>query len=183
MINKFEAIGIFASVACMVLALFFLRHESTTEKLSIAPQSQSAAVIVVDESAESQQAAVAQALATSINKNGNFEQIVVDDVIIGSGEEVTAGDTVTVHYIGTLQNGQQFDNSYVKGAPFTFTVGEGQVIAGWEEGLLGMQVGGERILVIPPQYAYGTRAIGPIPANSTLVFAVELLSIEQESNE
>ncbi|MAZ56424.1 peptidylprolyl isomerase [bacterium] len=88
------------------------------------------------------------------------------------------GDYVTVHYIGSLPNGQQFDNSYKKGEPFSFKVGDGKVIAGWEEGILGMKVGGQRILVIPASMAYGSKAMGPIPGGSNLVFTVELLSIE-----
>jgi FKBP-type peptidyl-prolyl cis-trans isomerase len=83
-----------------------------------------------------------------------------------------------VHYIGTLQNGQQFDNSHTRGEAFTFTVGEGMVIKGWDEGLLGMKVGGQRLLVIPPDMAYGANAIGPIPANSTLLFSIELIEIK-----
>lgn len=180
MINKFEAIGIFASIACMVIALFLLRVETTPERVIDATNSQAAAVVVAQD-AENKNAAMASALAESMNKNGNFEKMVIDDVRVGYGPKVAVGDTVTVDYIGKLQNGQQFDNSYVRGEPFTFTVGEGQVIAGLEEGIIGMQAEGERILVIPPELAYGSRNVGPIPANSTLVFAIQLISIE--SNE
>jgi FKBP-type peptidyl-prolyl cis-trans isomerase len=85
---------------------------------------------------------------------------------------------VSVHYIGTLQDGTEFDNSKKRGAPFEFKVGEGRVIAGWEEGLVGMQVGGQRVLVIPPEKAYGSNGVGPIPGNATLVFSIELLEIK-----
>ncbi|MCA9358758.1 FKBP-type peptidyl-prolyl cis-trans isomerase [Candidatus Kaiserbacteria bacterium] len=104
--------------------------------------------------------------------------MVIDDVKVGSGDEVKAGDTVSVHYAGTLKGGKEFDNSKKRGAPFEFTVGEGRVIKGWEEGLIGMKVGGERILVIPPEKAYGEQGIGPIPGNATLVFSIELLEIK-----
>ena len=182
MINKFEALGIFVSIAFMVLALFLLRVETTPERLtsSMSMENQQAAIIVADD-ANNKDLAMAQALGESINRNGSFEKMVIDDVIIGDSEPAAIGDTVTVDYIGTLQNGQQFDNSYVKGKPFTFTLGEGAVIAGWEQGIVGMQTGGERILVIPPDLAYGSRNIGPIPANATLVFAVKLVSIQKKN--
>jgi len=90
---------------------------------------------------------------------------------------VKVGDRVSVHYVGTLQNGTEFDNSMKRGQPFTFRVGDGSVIKGWDEGLVGMKVGGQRILVVPPEMAYGNTPMGPIPANSTLVFSVELVNI------
>jgi FKBP-type peptidyl-prolyl cis-trans isomerase len=176
MINKFEAVGIFASIACMVLALFLLRVESAPERIEGSVTGQAAAVVVATDG-QSANGAVAQALHESVDQNGVLEKLVIDDVVIGTGEAVKEGDTVEVHYIGTLQNGQQFDNSHKRGQAFTFTVGEGRVIAGWEQGLLGMQAGGERILVIPSDLAYGSRNVGPIPANSTLIFAIELLKI------
>ena len=83
-----------------------------------------------------------------------------------------------VHYSGRLENGQEFDNSQKRGAPLEFTVGAGQVIAGWEQGLLGMKVGGERVLNIPPELAYGEQGIGPIPGGATLTFTIELLEIK-----
>jgi peptidylprolyl isomerase len=83
-----------------------------------------------------------------------------------------------VHYVGTLQNGTEFDNSKKRGQPFEFTVGAGQVIKGWDQGLVGMKVGGQRILVIPPDMAYGERGVGPIPGNATLVFSIELIDVK-----
>jgi FKBP-type peptidyl-prolyl cis-trans isomerases 1 len=100
------------------------------------------------------------------------------DVTIGEGSEVVTGSTVSVHYTGTLTNGTKFDSSYDRGTPFTFTIGEGQVIAGWEEGLLGMRVGGKRELVIPPTLAYGDRDLGVIPPHSTLQFVVEVVGTQ-----
>lgn len=104
-------------------------------------------------------------------------QLVVEDITVGTGATAAVGDTVTVHYVGTLLNGTQFDSSYSSGRPFTFRIGAGQVIAGWEQGVPGMKVGGKRRLTIPPSLGYGSRANGPIPANSTLRFEIELLSI------
>ena len=91
----------------------------------------------------------------------------------------TAGDLVHVHYRGTLaSDGSEFDASYNRGQPLSFTVGTGQVIKGWDEGLLGMCIGDKRKLTIPPELGYGDRAMGPIPAGSTLVFETELMGIE-----
>ncbi len=105
--------------------------------------------------------------------------VLSEDVVQGQGDIAAAGDTVTVNYVGTLTNGQVFDSSISRNEPFTFTLGVGQVIRGWDEGLVGMRVGGKRRLIIAPDFAYGQNAVGPIPANSTLVFEVELLSVER----
>ena len=100
-----------------------------------------------------------------------------EDIVTGTGQEAVTGSTLTVNYKGTLLNGTQFDSSYDRGQPFTFVVGAGQVIAGWDQGLVGMKVGGKRRLTIPPELGYGSQAAGTIPANSTLVFEVELLKV------
>lgn len=101
------------------------------------------------------------------------------DITAGTGAEAAVGDKVTVHYVGTLPDGKVFDSSRDRGAPFTFSLGRGEVIRGWDEGVLGMRVGGTRRLTIAPDYGYGERAIGPIPANSVLIFEVELLGVEK----
>ena len=99
------------------------------------------------------------------------------DEQVGTGAEARAGDHVVVHYTGTLTDGKKFDSSRDRGQPFHFPLGEGRVIRGWDEGVAGMKVGGRRRLVIPPELGYGSRGVGPIPANSTLVFDVELLDV------
>ncbi len=104
------------------------------------------------------------------------------DSVAGQGDIAQRGDTVTVHYVGTLTNGQVFDSSRDTNTPFTFTLGRGDVIRGWDEGLEGMRVGGKRTLTIAPDFAYGARGIGPIPPNSTLIFEVELLKVEKAAN-
>ena len=102
----------------------------------------------------------------------------VDDVKVGTGAEATAGKTVTVHYVGTLTDGSKFDSSRDRNQGFTFQLGAGRVIQGWDKGVAGMKVGGVRKLTIPPEMGYGARGFPPvIPPNSTLIFEVELLSI------
>ena len=98
----------------------------------------------------------------------------------GSGEQmVTSGDMISVHYTGKLENGTVFDSSVERGTPFEFQIGQGMVIAGWEQGLLGMKVGEKRTLTIPAEMGYGSRgAAGVIPPNATLIFDVELISIK-----
>jgi FKBP-type peptidyl-prolyl cis-trans isomerase FkpA len=97
------------------------------------------------------------------------------DPKLGAGAEAKAGQRVQVHYTGWLTDGRKFDSSRDRDKPFEFSLGGGTVIRGWDEGVAGMKVGGVRKLVIPPLLGYGARAIGPIPASSTLVFEVELL--------
>ncbi len=103
--------------------------------------------------------------------------LVIEDLVVGTGATAAVGDLVTVNYVGTLTNGTKFDSSYDRGQPYTFRIGAGQVIAGWDQGVPGMKVGGKRRLTIPPSLGYGNQAYGPIPANSTLVFEIELVSI------
>jgi FKBP-type peptidyl-prolyl cis-trans isomerase len=100
------------------------------------------------------------------------------DIKVGTGPVAAAGQTVKVHYTGWLTNGKKFDSSVDRGEPFTFNLGGGQVIKGWDEGVAGMKVGGKRQLRIPPQLGYGDRGAGSvIPANATLIFDVELLGV------
>jgi len=107
------------------------------------------------------------------------KKLVIKDLETGKGPEAKIGDEVTVHYVGVLyKTGKQFDASWDRGEPFTFELGVGQVIAGWEQGIEGMKVGGRRELIIPPELAYGSEGGGTIPPNSTLIFVVDLLAIE-----
>jgi FKBP-type peptidyl-prolyl cis-trans isomerase len=100
------------------------------------------------------------------------------DVVVGKGASPTAGKQVKVHYTGTLENGKKFDSSVDRNEPFSFTIGVGQVIKGWDEGVMTMKVGGKRKLIIPSNLGYGARgAGGAIPPNATLLFDVELLDV------
>ena len=105
-------------------------------------------------------------------------EVKIEDITLGEGEEVKSGDTVVVQYRGTLTDGTQFDSSYERNEPFTTRIGVGDVIQGWDQGIPGMKVGGKRKLTIPPQLGYGEQVNGAIPANSTLLFEVELLEIK-----
>lgn len=112
-----------------------------------------------------------------VDLQGEAGQLQWSDLATGEGEEATPGSEATVHYTGWLTDGRKFDSSRDRGQPFTFRVGGGQVIRGWDEGVAGMRVGGRRTLVIPADLGYGSRGVGPIPPNATLVFAVELLGV------
>jgi len=103
----------------------------------------------------------------------------IEDIVIGEGKEAVAGKLVVVHYTGTLLDGAKFDSSFDRGTPFEFTLGAGQVIQGWEQGIAGMKIGGERILTIPPDLAYGASAGHPLQ-NETLIFEVELLDVIEQ---
>ena len=134
--------------------------------------------------------AVAQAVACGSSTTGptpspdsGITSLQVTDVRVGTGTQATSGRQLTVNYTGWVYSvtaadhrGNQFDTSSGK-APYTFTLGMGQVIAGWDQGINGMRVGGQRTLVIPPSLGYGNQAAGSIPPNSTLIFDVELLDV------
>jgi FKBP-type peptidyl-prolyl cis-trans isomerase len=108
------------------------------------------------------------------------EELIIEDEVKGTGDEVKKGDTVSVNYIGTLLDGTKFDSSYDRGTPLVFTVGEGKVIEGWEQGLVGMKVGGKRRLTIPSKLGYGDAGYPPdIPAKAGLIFDIELLEIKK----
>jgi FKBP-type peptidyl-prolyl cis-trans isomerase len=109
-------------------------------------------------------------------------QLIIEDIIVGSGAEAVAGAYISVHYTGWLFNdgvrGAKFDSSKDRGQPFEFPLGAGHVIRGWDEGFAGMKIGGKRVLTIPPEMGYGARgAGGVIPPNATLQFEVELLGV------
>ena len=106
-------------------------------------------------------------------------QLVSTDTVVGTGDTAEAGDLVTVHYTGRFIDGRVFDSSVARGEPFQFVLGRGQVIAGWDQGIVGMKVGGKRELSIPPELGYGKDDYGPIPGNSTLIFDIELLKVQK----
>jgi FKBP-type peptidyl-prolyl cis-trans isomerase len=119
------------------------------------------------------------AMAKVVKLPGNETYV---DLHIGKGAPAKSGDHVRVHYVGTLKDGTKFDSSRDRGQPFDFPLGGGQVIPGWDEGVVGMRVGGLRKLTIPPALGYGDAGAGDkIPPNATLIFTIELLAINPTS--
>lgn len=118
-----------------------------------------------------------QALLDELANTGTVSELRTISLSEGDGEAAKSGDTIVVHYIGVLPDGTVFDSSRESGTPFSFTLGGGQVIQGWDQGLVGTQVGDRMLLAIPPALGYGDRANGPIPPNSTLIFDIEVLDI------
>ena len=115
----------------------------------------------------------------SKDKEAMNGELIIEDLKVGEGSEVVKYNIVTVNYTGWLTDGTKFDSSLNPGrSPFRFTVGGGQVIKGWDEGLIGMKAGGKRKLTIPPSMGYGNQDMGVIPSNSTLIFEIDLLIIE-----
>lgn len=176
MFSKVEIAGIALSVTAMAAALYLVTKDDSSLALSSTSQTAEVGRVFVSDEGD-QKNNLRDAIVSAADSTGNLSKLIVDDVVYGTGDEVKVGDTVTVHYIGTLQNGQEFDNSNKRGTPFTFTVGEGKVIKGWEEGIVGMKKGGKRILVVPSDLGYGDKGYGPIPGGANLVFAVDLLDI------
>jgi FKBP-type peptidyl-prolyl cis-trans isomerase len=125
-----------------------------------------------------QQQQTASADANMGNVIATESGLKIQDITVGTGKEAKSGDTVTVNYLGTLTSGTKFDSSYDRNTPFTTQIGVGQVIKGWDEGIVGMKVGGKRKLTIPPSLGYGSQDMGSIPPNSTLIFEVELLDVK-----
>lgn len=105
-------------------------------------------------------------------------ELKIEDLRVGDGESPKPGQTISVNYVGTLEDGTEFDNSYKKGGPVDFRIGVGQVIKGWDEGLMGMKVGGKRRLFIPSKLGYGAVPRPKIPPNSNLLFEIELLDVK-----
>jgi FKBP-type peptidyl-prolyl cis-trans isomerase len=124
------------------------------------------------------QVTYAGSLGVDLNAmNRSDSGLYTQDLVVGTGAEATNGRKLQMHYSGWLPNGMLFDTSRTTGQPFSFTLGQGEVIQGWDEGVAGMRVGGQRRLVIPSELGYGDRDLGTIPPNSVLIFDVELISV------
>lgn len=161
--------GIAVALALAVVAYFFFFSGSSLLRSVVSP------------SEATTTAAQTTTQTTSMTQPTQVTQLQMKDETLGTGAIAAAGDTVTVNYVGALTNGTIFDASANHGTGgFTFKLGAGQVIKGWDQGLVGVRVGGKRMLIIPASLAYGDQAIGNvIPANSTLIFEVELLKVQK----
>lgn len=120
------------------------------------------------------------AAVSNTNTNNTSMGLKIEDVKVGTGAEAKPGSLISVHYVGTFADGKKFDSSRDRGEPFTFPLGQGMVIQGWEQGFNGMKVGGVRKLTVPPELGYGPNDYGPIPGGSTLYFEVELLNVREK---
>jgi FKBP-type peptidyl-prolyl cis-trans isomerase len=151
----FFIVPVFAICIAVVLLLF-----SKKEDLYINPEDSSEDIYSADS-----------------DENIDFGELKIEILEEGSGKEAEDGDEVSVHYVGTLKDGTQFDSSYDRGEPYTFVLGIGQVIDGWDQGIVGMKVGEKRRLEIPSNLGYGEVGSGIIPPNAGLIFETELISI------
>jgi len=159
------------AVAIALLAAGCNEASQNTGSASSEPTSSSTGV------AETPAAPEAEATGGKVHKLASGLQY--EDTVVGNGKMAEPGMNVSVHYTGWLTDGTKFDSSVDRGQPFKFQLGAGQVIAGWDEGVKGMRIGGKRKLTIPPDLGYGARgAGGVIPPNATLVFDVELLDVQ-----
>ena len=173
--------GIAVALALTVVVMFFILPGFSLFGVS-APSNEATPEVTTNDA----QTAPTTIMPTDIppvtkGADAGSTQLIMKDEIIGTGATATAGDSVTVHYIGTLTNGTVFDASRNRGSDgFTFNLGAGQVIKGWDEGIVGMKEGGKRKLFIPASLAYGSQTVGNvIPANSALIFEVELLKVQK----
>ncbi len=177
-LTRYETIGISTSIVLLVVALSIARFFPFSHDAEVPVATHPSDIIVVDPNAENTEAALAQAIIDGSTADGRVTKLIVHDVSLGSGRQAKVGDMVTVHYIGLLKDGPEFDNSYTKDTPVSFKVGAGEVIKGWEQGIVGMKEGGERILIVPATLGYGDTAVNSLPAHATLLFSIQLLSIE-----
>jgi peptidylprolyl isomerase len=117
-------------------------------------------------------------ILTPIYRERPMNELKIEDLVVGDGKEIAKGALITAHYTGWLEDGTEFDSSHNRGKPFQCVIGTGRVIKGWDQGLIGMAVGGKRKLFVPSHLAYGERQMGPvIKPNSNLIFEIELLEV------
>ena len=179
-LNRYETIGIAVSIVVIIGVLAASRFfpfsfpYRTVDTADTTPSD----IITVDPHAKDQMTALRQALIDGSTGDDRITKLIVQDVRVGTGREARAGDTVAINYIATQKDGPEFDNTYKKNAPLSFKVGAGEVIKGLEEGIVGMKEGGKRILVVPSELGYGNTPVNTLPAHATLIFAIEIVSIE-----
>lgn len=166
--KKYVNVLIFLAVLALASGVYVLSTKSQSEKLPLATPNAPATIETTTEP-----------VATSSGSSKMEDKLIITDEKIGTGLEAVSGKAVTVNYVGTLTDGTKFDSSYDRNQPFTFNLGAGEVIKGWDQGVAGMKVGGKRKLTIPASLGYGAAgAGGVIPPNATLIFEIELLKVE-----
>lgn len=177
--NKGVLMAIYIVVAAAIIA-WGAWYASTLTQSS--PAAQITTGTAVADQMATDQTTGATTTQTTNSTSTNMDTLKIVDTTVGTGAEAKDGDTVTVNYTGTLDDGTKFDSSLNPGrTPFSFVLGAGHVIAGWDQGVLGMRVGGTRELTIPSSLGYGASGQGPIPPNATLHFTVTLLSVSSSS--
>lgn len=171
--RKYLFTTIFLTVLVVVGAIAIIYNKKKVENQAFSTATPSATITPPAEPE-------ATATATASGKvTTTMDGLKIEDEKVGTGAEAVTGKKITVNYSGTLTDGTKFDSSYDRGTPFTFNLGAGEVIQGWDKGFAGMKIGGKRKLTIPPELGYGASgAGGVIPPNATLIFEVELLKVE-----
>lgn len=178
-----KLIMVFFGMAFVVLALFIWNQESKGT-IKRVPTSQQEGIVIPTSSSNGQteqdiSPTIESTRAVTDDIIEDVKELKIEDIKIGIGDEAVSGKKVTVNYLGYLTNKTKFDSSYDRGEPFSFNLGAGQVIKGWDQGVVGMKVGGKRKLTIPSDLGYGpSGAGGSIPPNATLIFEVELLKVD-----
>ena len=168
--EKVVVFGVLAIIVLIVIFFFSSSDDFDTDDLSLGEQT-----VEVDLKKEINDS------SEQISEGGDemtVNELIIEDIVVGDGAEAVSGKTITVHYTGTLTDGTKFDSSLDRGVPFTFDLGAGRVIEGWDKGFAGMKVGGVRKLTIPGDMAYGPSGTSGIPPNATLIFEVQLLEVE-----
>ena len=170
--NKYLFVTIFLLVLIVLGIIFAVSGKKDTSQVLQTPTPSATITSEIEDS----QSMSASRSAISIM---NVSELQMEDIKVGTGDTAVAGKVVSVNYVGTLTDGTKFDSSYDRNQAFSFTLGAGEVIPGWDQGVSGMKVGGKRKLVIPSDLAYGDNGIpGAIPGGATLIFEVELLKVE-----
>lgn len=178
--NKYFFVTIFLLGLIVVGAIFVNKIPSPNSPNQLSQNTKSSDNINATDSGSTLGIATSETPAPVQNTKTKMEdKLIIEDQVVGTGAEAVVGKRITVNYTGTLTNGTKFDSSLNPGrTPFTFNLGAGEVIQGWDQGFNGMKIGGKRKLTIPASLGYGDRDMGSIPPNSTLIFEVELLKVE-----
>lgn len=171
----FLIVGIIIAVGIFGI-YFILNQQAPVVEIKNNPEEEPMKFIQEEKQSQSQNT---DSQTQAVSPTSSVKELKIEDEKLGDGVEVKSGDTIVIHYTGTLENGQKFDSSLDRGQPFETQIGVGQVIKGWDQGVIGMKVGGKRKLTIPPDLAYGEKGKPEaIPPNSTLIFELELLEIK-----